>query len=116
MRMGKSRRTKATTFKPETRERIIERDTGCIFCRANLCMPKKKGWEETIFDIAHIVNRSQGGLGVEQNGVLACRYHHGLLDNGNKGYREEFLRFAEDYLKSIYPDWNREELVYHKWK
>ena len=36
----------------------------------------------------HIVNKSQGGLGIEQNGVLGCRYHHGLLDNGNKGLRK----------------------------
>lgn len=114
--MRKSRRTKATTFKPEVKVRIIDRDVGCIFCRANLHMRVPKGWEESIFDIAHVVNRSQGGLGVEQNGVLACRYHHGLLDNGNKGYRKELLEFAEDYLKRIYPGWNREEMIYKKWQ
>lgn len=112
----KSKRTKATSFSTETRQRIIQRDIGCIFCRGNRYMRDQRGWEETIFDIAHIVNRSQGGLGVEQNGVLACRYHHGLLDNGNKGYREEMLEFAEDYLKRIYPDWNRDALVYKKWQ
>lgn len=112
----KSKRTKATEFSPETRQRIIWRDKGCIFCMADMHMRKKIEWDQTIFDIAHIVNRSQGGLGVERNGVLACRYHHGLLDNGNKGYRAEMLEFAQDYLRSIYPDWNRDALVYKKWQ
>ena len=50
----------------------------------------------------------------EQNGVTACRSHHQLLDNGNKGLRAEMLEFAECYLKEQYPGWDREKLVYKK--
>lgn len=67
-----------------------------------------------ILDCMHIVNKSQGGLGIEQNGVTGCRYHHSLLDNGNKGLRKEMLDHIESYMKQIYPDWKKDDLVYKK--
>jgi predicted restriction endonuclease len=67
-----------------------------------------------VMDIMHIVNKSQGGLGIEENGVLGCRYHHGLLDNGSKGLREDMLEIIEEYMKKLHPDWNREDLIYKK--
>ena len=69
-----------------------------------------------IKDIMHFIPRSQGGLGIEQNGVLGCRYHHMLLDNGNKGLRDEMLQIMEEHLRMSYQNWNREELIYKKWK
>lgn len=84
--MSKSRRTKACTFDKGTIARIISRDGDtCIFCASGRWPLVKKDFGAHIRDIAHVVNRSQGGLGVEQNGVTACRSHHQLLDNGNKG-------------------------------
>jgi len=71
-------------------------------------------WNYKILDAMHIVNKSQGGLGIEENGVIGCRYHHGLLDNGSKGLREEMLHIIEDYMKKLYPDWSREDLIYKK--
>lgn len=56
-----------------------------------------------IKDIMHFIPRSQGGLGIEQNGVLGCRYHHMLLDNGNKGLRDEMLKIMEEHLRMSYP-------------
>jgi hypothetical protein len=56
------------------------------------------------------------GLGIEENGVCGCRYHHSLLDNGNKGLRQEMLSIMEEYLKSKYPDWDKDDLVYKKWR
>ena len=53
-------------------------------------------------DIMHIVNRSQGGLGIEQNGVTGCRYHHQLLDNGSKGLRPDMISYIEEYMKRLY--------------
>jgi len=67
-----------------------------------------------IHDIMHYVPKSQLGLGIEQNGIEGCRYHHTMLDNGNKGRRLEMLAMMRDYLKSIYPNWNREKLIYRK--
>ena len=69
----------------------------------------------SIADFMHYINKSAGGLGIEQNGVLGCRYHHMLLDNGNKGLREEMLQIMEKHLKKHYPGWNRENLIYKKW-
>jgi hypothetical protein len=66
------------------------------------------------FDVMHIVNRSQGGLGVEKNGVIGCRYHHMMLDNGNKGNRAEMLEHIRKYMRAIYPEWDETELYYKK--
>lgn len=112
--MATSRRTKATTFSNETKMKIVERDQGCIFCKHGLYPNEKDIWDKNIMDIAHIINKSQGGLGIEQNGVQSCRYHHHLLDNGNQGLREMLLSFAKEYLKRKYPDWNDEDLIYKK--
>ena len=108
------KRTKACEFKPAVVKRIIERDCGCIFCNAMYHMPDDNRFELRIYDIMHIVNRSQGGLGIEQNGVTGCRYHHNLLDNGNKGLRAEMLSCIESYMKGIYPGWDKSKLVYKK--
>ena len=62
----------------------------------------------------HIVPRSQNGMGVEQNGVLGCAYHHREMDNGNKGLRPEMIRILEDYMRDLYPGWTRESVTYHK--
>ena len=68
-----------------------------------------------IKDIMHYVNKSAGGLGVEENGAVGCRYHHTLLDNGNKGLREEMLGIFREHLKSQYPEWEEEKLRYRKY-
>lgn len=109
-----NRRTKALQFDQKTRDKIFDRDGACIFCRMFYHMPKKPIFELTILDLMHIVNKSQGGLGIEQNGVCGCRYHHSLLDNGNKGLRSEMLEIIEDYMKEIYPGWTRDSLIYRK--
>lgn len=112
MRLHK--RTKALRFPPIAAQRITERDNGCIFCQAGYDMPLKDDFGLHILDIMHIVPKSQGGLGVEQNGVCGCRYHHQLMDNGNKGLRQEMLWMIEEYMRGLYPGWNRESLYYKK--
>lgn len=96
-----SKRTKAVAITPEVRARVEERDNySCIFCG-------RSGRGE-----AHLINRSQGGLGVEENIVTVCRPCHFQMDNGQatKLYREK----AEAYLKSLYPDWDKSALIYKK--
>lgn len=66
-----------------------------------------------ILDIMHVVNKSQGGLGVVQNGVCGCRGHHSLMDNSE--YNDEMRTMTEDYLKILYPGWTRESVTYGKW-
>lgn len=113
--MRKSTMSRRLEFSPTVRQKIIERDQGCFFCRA--CIT----WStpcQVIFapkDIMHIVARSQLGLGVEQNGVLGCRYHHSLLDNGNKGLHREMDSMLQDYMRELYPGWTPDSVTYHKW-
>lgn len=113
-----NKRTKALQFSTETKRIIYNREGGkCFFCAAGYRMPedwKIYQFDMEIKDIMHFVNKSAGGLGVEQNGVLGCRMHHHLLDNGNKGAREEMLAMMEGYLKNQYPGWKKEDLYYKK--
>lgn len=102
-----NKRTKYLQFSEQTKRDIVERDQGCIFCRQS-----PAPYDNSIFDIAHIVNKSQGGLGIIENGVLSCRYHHHLLDNSE--HNQELREFARQYLQSIYEDWNIEKLYYRK--
>ena len=97
------KRTKAVAITPEVRRQVEERDGHCcIFCG-------KQGSGN-----AHVVNRSQGGLGIPENLVTACWPCHSAMDNGQAG---KLLRMkAEEYLKSIYPDWDKSKLVYDKWR
>ena len=105
--------TRLLRFDSDTRKRIIARDHGiCIFC----AMGYPADGDAGIYDIMHFIPKSAMGLGVERNGALGCRYHHHQLDNGNKGMRAEMLEKFESYLRGIYPDWCRDELVYSKFK
>lgn len=109
----KSKRSRLCEFSPETKQEIRERDGGCIFCRIGWkCPPVPLPTQ-----IAHIVPRSQGGLGVAQNGVVLCIHHHMMMDNGNTGDREKMLKYITSwYMRKKYPNWNKEDLVYDKWK
>ena len=72
-------------------------------------------FEYTIPQIMHIVPRSALGMGVKENGVLGCQYHHNLMDNGNKGLRAEMIGMLEDYMRSLYPGWVRADVTYRKY-
>jgi len=54
------------------------------------------------------------GLGIEENIFTACEKCHNEQDNGlNTKYYDEK---AERHLKSKYPNWNKENLIYKKYK
>lgn len=95
------KRTKATSITPAVRRVVEERDEHCcIFCG-------RVGRGE-----GHFIKRSQGGLGIEENIITVCRECHHQMDDGLA--RELYLIKAENYLKGIYPGWNKEALVYKK--
>lgn len=99
----KSKRSKACAIPVEVKQKVFLRDNGrCIFC----------GYAG--FANAHFVARSQGGLGIEENIITACTPCHMAMDNSDK--RSVYKERAENYLRSIYPDWNEERLVYQKWE
>ena len=96
-------RTKKVAIPRQVREAVEKRDHyRCIFCGSLNARGE-----------AHIINRSQGGLGVEQNIVTVCPKCHNQMDNGqaSKLYKEK----AEAYVKGIYKDWKKEDLIYDKW-
>lgn len=99
----KHKRTIATSIPPAVKYAVTRRDGGrCIFCR-------RYG-----DPVAHVIPRSQGGLGVEQNIITACWECHQLLDNSPA--RRGMLEYAQEYLRKCYGTWSREEVTYKKWQ
>lgn len=108
------KRTKQLRFSKLTIQKIFNRDEDCVFCKMGYSTEGAHTFDLTTFDPMHIVNKSQGGLGIEENGAKGCRFHHNLLDNGNKGLRQQMQQDLETYMKSYYHDWNKSKLIYSK--
>lgn len=97
----KSRRTIACEIPPKVKEAVFERDGGaCVWCA-------KRG-----DPVAHYIPRSQGGLGIEENTLTLCWSCHLRFDQSTE--REKMQDFFKRYLKSKYPDWNEDKLIYKK--
>lgn len=107
-----------TEFSAKARKAIHKRDRDqCVFCVMGYRMEEVGTWAHAQLQVMHIVPRSQLGMGVEQNGVLGCVYHHTMMDNGNQGCRKEMQRILEERMKRLYPGWSRESVTYKKqWK
>lgn len=114
----KSKQARAREFSPAQRKKIKNRDRDqCIFCMMGYQMNVEEySFEMQIKSIMHFIPRSQGGLGIEQNGAIGCHYHHHMFDNGTQGNRGEMKELFKEYLKRFYKDWNEEALVYNKWR
>lgn len=98
----KSERANACNIFPEVKEKVWERDNHCcIICGSPFAFPD-----------SHYIRRSHGGLGIEQNIVTMCRRCHRMYDQGID--RKTTEPYIEDYLKSKYPDWDKEKLIYRK--
>ena len=99
------KRTKAVAITPKVRQEVEERDNHqCVFCHTT----------KNVRGEMHYIRRSQGGLGIPQNLLTGCRKCHAEFDEGKN--KEYYRQKAKEYLQSIYPDWNEEDLVYNKWK
>lgn len=113
----RSKQARAREFNEASRKIIKERDLyQCIFCRMGYHMEDVTWYGQQLQSIMHYIPRSHGGLGIPQNGALGCQSHHEMLDNGNKGRREEMLQLFRAYLQDHYPDWSEDALTYSKWK
>ena len=118
--IGKKKRSKKSwmarqmEFTEKARKAIHKRDQeSCFFCQRGYHMENACRYGG--LQIMHVVPRSQLGLGIEQNGVLGCIGHHGMMDNGNRGLRNEMQAMLEDYMQDIYPGWSREAVTYSKY-
>lgn len=61
---------------------------------------------------AHIVRRSQGGRGIEQNLFTACPRCHKEHDEDTEP--KYLQKQVIDYIKTLYPGWTRKSVTYHK--
>lgn len=96
--------TKATSISQPVKVAVWARDHyQCVVCGSNQGKPE-----------AHVVRRSQGGKGIEQNIVTLCPRCHRLYDEGPKQDREHIYVRLVAHLKGIYPDWSREDMIYRK--
>ena len=66
--------------------------------------------DNRMLDICHVVNKSQGGLGVEQNGLLAD-----ITIIYNSSQNKEFRDFAENYLITFLSRVEQKNVTYNKW-
>ena len=108
--------TRKLQFSEKEKQKIANRDYGqCIFCNMGIPAEGATWLDLQVKDYMHFIPKSALGLGVERNGAIGCRYHHSILDNGNKGLRRQLLDRFEEYLKSRYPDWDKTKLTYSKW-
>ena len=98
------KQTKATAIPKAVKEAVYRRDGGrCVLCgRTYQAEPN-----------AHVIARSQGGKGIEQNIVTLCDTCHYRYDQ--TADRHAIRERLERYLKDFYPDWEPEQMVYHKY-
>ena len=102
--------TKARDFDKKAKIAISERDSFdgwpcCVYCGA--AAPDKLAWSN-----AHYIPRSQGGLGIPENGLTLCPICHRNYDQTTK--RRTMRTFFKDYLTVCYDGWNEEDLYYRK--
>ena len=99
--------TKARDFDRYTKLAISERDSiegwpCCVYCGA--AAPGQLAWSN-----AHFIARSQGGLGVLENGLTLCPKCHRRYDQSIA--RKKMREFFREYLKSKYEYWNEDDLI-----
>lgn len=96
------RETRFTAVQPQTWKRVYDRDHGrCVLCG-------RRG----ILQAAHYIPRSHGGLGREKNLIMLCADCHRRYDQTAE--REQIRAELREYLQGLYPDWDENELKYHK--
>lgn len=102
--------TKARDFDRKAKIVISTRDSiggwpCCVYCGA--AAPAELAWSN-----AHFIARSQGGLGVPENGLTLCPVCHSLYDQSVM--REEMREYFREYLKEHHDGWSEDALRYRK--
>lgn len=102
-----NKRTKSLRVSAAVRKAVLERDSFegypcCINCG-----------EPGAHDMAHLIPRSLGGLGIPENIVNLCqkKCHHNF---DRTSERENILLWLEMYMREKYENWDEIERVYKK--
>jgi 5-methylcytosine-specific restriction endonuclease McrA len=104
--------TKARDFDRKAKVAISQRDSidgwpCCVYCGA--AAPAELAWSN-----AHYISRSQGGLGIPENGLTLCPVCHGRYDQTDR--RQEMRGFFREYLAGRHTGWCENDLTYRKWQ
>jgi 5-methylcytosine-specific restriction endonuclease McrA len=105
-------KTNSLAISNETYNKVFERDGSCALC--NTLGLHEKLIQDAIKNISailechHYIPRSRLGMGIEQNLIMLCKYHH----MEETKYRDEIKK----YLKSKYQNWKETDLVFKKGK
>ena len=97
------KQTKLTNIPKQVKTAVWLRDgRRCISCGLRV------GIESAC---SHVVRRSRGGLGIEQNVVTHCFECHRLYDS----FDEWTVRKTLEYIERKYPGWNPDRVKYTKY-
>lgn len=111
MKRISSRRAKACAITAAVEEEVRRRDKGaCIFCKNTVNVTSR----------AHVVPRSDNGLGIVENVITACTDFteikcHTKLDNGTREERKAMYDYARNYLREHYPNLDEINVRYSKY-
>ena len=111
-RMALIKRIKATSIPPAVKQIVAERDKIMNFPACVICGRHAPADHPTAWSNAHYISRAHGGLGIPENVVTLCPECHRAFDQ-SADRREIKFRLA-GYLRSHYPEWNEESLVFRK--
>lgn len=106
--------TKETNITAEVKRSVAARDEIGGWPCCIICGQPAPYNAPTAFSCAHLIPRSAGGLGIEENIVTLCPRCHMMYDQGIG--RKAIESYLVKYLKSKYPAWEEEKLVYKKGK
>ena len=96
--------TKATAISRTVKMAVWLRDgQECVICRR---------YAPIEWACAHIIRRSQGGRGIEQNIITLCPECHRALDEGKDA--KQLRQMVVRYITELYPGWSREKVTYKK--
>ena len=97
----KSARSRACDISKKVKDKVWERDDKCCVLCGNSYSANPN---------AHLIPRSRGGLGIEQNIVTLCNSCHSEMDQGLD--RQSYQERVRDYLERIYPDFVDNDRIY----
>ena len=102
--------TKARDFDRKAKIVIAKRDSiggwpCCVYCGA--AAPAELAWSN-----AHYIARSQGGLGIPENGLTLCPSCHRRYDQELE--RKKMREYFREYLREHHDEWSEEALTYRK--